>query len=111
VLSGFAKAIRAGYPQVSAHLGIVRLVGAVLPYVTTEDSIQLGAHLKEIYQRAAIVEAEDALKEFPQARDTKYSTIAKMWRTTCAEIFWVFDFPPRSARPFTLPVPLSGSTA
>jgi transposase-like protein len=92
-LSGFAEAIHAAYPQTSVQLCIVHLVRAALRYVSTEDSKQVVADLRKIYQAATVIEAEKALDDFAQAWDAKYPTIAKMWRAKWADIVTLFDFP------------------
>ena len=92
-LSGFAEAIHAAYPQTSVQLCIVHLVRAALRYVSTGDSKEVIADLKKIYRAATVVEAEQALEDFAQAWDTKYPTIAKMWRAKWADIVTLFDFP------------------
>lgn len=93
-LSGFPEAIRAAYPDTSVQLCIVHLVRAALRYVSNEDSKQVIADLKKIYQAATVVEAEAALEEFAQAWDDKYPTIAKQWRAKWTDIITLFDFPP-----------------
>ncbi len=93
-LSGFAEAIHAAYPEARVQLCIVHLVRAALRYVTTQDSREVIADLKKIYQAATVVEAEDALDDFAQAWDEKYPTIAKMWRAKWTDIITLFDFPP-----------------
>ena len=93
-LSGFPEAIRAAYPQTSVQLCVVHLVRAALRYVSTEDSKAVISDLKKIYQAMTILEAEQALNEFAQAWDTKYPTIAKMWRAKWTDIITLFDFPP-----------------
>ncbi len=92
-LSGFAEAIHAAYPQTQVQLCIVHLVRAALRYVSTQDSKAVVADLQKIYQAATVVEAEGALKDFAQAWDAKYPTIAKMWRAKWADIITLFDFP------------------
>jgi transposase-like protein len=93
-LSGFAEAIHAAYPQTSVQLCLVHLVRAALRYVSTQDSQAVVADLKNIYQAATVLEAEQALEAFAQAWDAKYPTIAKMWRAKWTDIITLFDFPP-----------------
>lgn len=93
-LSGFAEAIHAAYPESSVQLCIVHLVRAALRYVSTQDSRAVTADLKKIYQAATVVEAEQALDDFAQAWDSKYPTIAKVWRAKWSDIITLFDFPP-----------------
>ncbi|MHB0960787.1 MAG: IS256 family transposase [Pirellulaceae bacterium] len=92
-LSGFAEAIHAAYPQTKVQLCIVHLVRAALRYVNTEDSKPVIADLKNVYQAATVIEAEQALEKFAQAWDVKYPTIAKTWRARWADIITLFDFP------------------
>ena len=92
-LSGFAEAIHAAYPQTNVQLCIVHLVRAALRYVSSQDSKAVIADLKKIYQAATVVEAEQALDDFAQAWDTKYPTIAKVWRAKWRDIITLFDFP------------------
>jgi len=93
-LSGFAEAIRAAYPQTSVQLCIVHLVRAALRYVSSPDSKAVVADLQKIYRAATVVEAEQALEDFAQVWNTKYPTIAKMWRAKWSDIITLFDFPP-----------------
>jgi putative transposase len=92
-LSGFAEAIHAAYPQTNVQLCIVHLVRAALRYVSTQDSKAVIVALKKIYQAATVVEAEQALETFAQAWDSKYPTIAKVWRAKWTDIITLFDFP------------------
>ena len=93
-LSGFAEALHAAYPQAKVQLCIVHLVRAALRYVTNDDSKAVVIDLKKIYQAATVEQAESALEDFAQAWDTKYPTIAKMWRAKWTDIITFFDFPP-----------------
>ena len=97
-LSGFAEAIHAAYPQAKVQLCIVHLVRAALRYVSTQDSKAVVVDLKKIYEAATVVEAEQALDAFAQAWDTKYPTIAKMWRAKWTDIITLFDYPPAIRR-------------
>ena len=93
-LSGFAEAIHVAYPETKVQLCIVHLVRAALRYVSTQDSKEVIRDLKNIYQSATVIEAEQALEEFAQAWDDTYPTIAKMWRAKWNDIITLFDFPP-----------------
>jgi transposase-like protein len=93
-LSGFAEAVHTAYPQTKVQLCIVHLVRAALRYVSDQDSKEVVADLKKIYQAATILEAEQALEDFAQAWDAKYPTIAKTWRAKWNDIITLFDFPP-----------------
>jgi putative transposase len=66
--------------------------------VSTEDSRAVVADLKKIYGAATVIEAEQALKNFAQAWDGKYPTIAKTWSAKWTDIITLFDFPPAIRR-------------
>jgi hypothetical protein len=62
-LAGFPEAIRAAYPQTEVQLCVVHLVRAVLRYVAGKDSKAAVRDLKNTYQAATLVEAEQALEK------------------------------------------------
>jgi transposase-like protein len=97
-LSGFPDAIRAAYPRTTVQLCIVHLVRAALRYVSTEDSRAVTNDLKQVYQAATVIEAEQALARFAQAWDAKYPTISKQWRAKWTDIVTLFDYPPAIRR-------------
>src|SRR4051812_7532751 len=63
-LSGFPEAIRTAFPATKVQLCIVHLVRAALRYVTDQDSREVAADLKTVYQSATVLEAEQALDDF-----------------------------------------------
>src|SRR5580693_5598564 len=69
-----------GYPEAKVQLCIVHLVRAALKYVTAEDTKPVVAALKDIYQSATVVGAEQALEKFAEVWGEKYPTIVKQWR-------------------------------
>ena len=76
------------------QLCIVHLVRAALKYVTTEDSRDVAAGLKTIYQSATVEEAEAALEKLAEVWGEKYPTIVKQWRLKWNDIITLFEFPP-----------------
>jgi putative transposase len=92
-LAGFPDAIRTVYPQTKVQLCVVHLVRAALRYVSDQDSQAVARDLKNIYQAATVIEAEQALETFAQAWQEKYPTICKMWRAKWTDIITLFDFP------------------
>ena len=92
-LSGFPDAIRTAFPQTKVQLCIVHLVRAALKYVTDQDSRDVAADLKMIYQSATVLEAEQALEGFAQKWGEKYPTIVKQWRAKWSDIITLFEFP------------------
>lgn len=92
-LSGFPEAIQAAYPQAKVQLCIVHLVRAALRYVSTSDSAEVLADLKQIYQAASALEAEQELANFASRWDEKYPTISKQWRAKWPHITAMFELP------------------
>jgi transposase-like protein len=72
---------------------VVHLVRAALRYVTDQDSRAVARDLKQIYNAATLIEAEQALEEFASTWDEKYPTITKSWRARWSDIITLFDFP------------------
>jgi transposase-like protein len=92
-LAGFADAIHTAYPDTKVQLCVVHLVRAALRYVTDQDSRAVARDLKQIYNAATLIEAEQALEEFASTWDEKYPTITKSWRARWSDIITLFDFP------------------
>jgi putative transposase len=92
-LSGFPEAIRAAFPQTKVQLCIVHLVRAALKYTTDQDSREVAAGLKTIYQSATVLEAEQMLDAFDAKWGGKYPTIVKQWRLKWPDIIAMFEFP------------------
>jgi putative transposase len=92
-LSGFPEALRTAFPQTKVQLCIVHLVRAALKYVTDQDSREVAADLKTIYQSATVLEAEGALDAFEKKWGEKYPTIVKQWRAKWNDLITLFEFP------------------
>ncbi len=92
-LTGFPEAIRAAFPQTKVQLCIVHLVRAALKYTTDQDSREVAAGLKAIYQAATALEAEQMLDAFDARWGEKYPTIVKQWRLKWPDIIAMFEFP------------------
>jgi putative transposase len=93
-LTGFPEAIQTAFPQARVQLCIVHLVRAALKYVTDADSREVIRDLRNIYQAATVLEAEQALKTFGERWDAKYPTIVKQWTAKWPHIISMFDLPP-----------------
>lgn len=92
-LTGFPEAIPTAFPQARVQLCIVHLVRAALKYVTDADSREVVRDLRNIYQAATVLEAEQALQTFGERWDVKYPTISKQWTTKWPHIISMFDLP------------------
>jgi len=72
-LTGFPEVIQTALPQARVQLCIVHLVRAALKYVTEADSRAAVRDLRNIYQAATVLEAEQALQTFGERWDAKTS--------------------------------------
>ena len=66
---------------------------AALKYVTDADSREVIRDLRNIYQAATVLEAEQGLKTFGERWDKKYPTISKQWTAKWPHIISMFDLP------------------
>jgi putative transposase len=92
-LTGFPEAIQTAFPLARVQLCIVHLVRAALKYVTDADSREVIRDLRNIYQSATVLEAEQGLKTFGERWDKKYPTISKQWTAKWPHIISMFDLP------------------
>lgn len=93
-LTGFPEVIQTALPQARVQLCIVHLVQAALKYVAEADSRAVVRDLRNIYQAATVLEAEQALQTFGERWDAKYPTICKQRTTKWPHIISMFDLPP-----------------
>lgn len=91
-LKGFPQAIESVFPKAEVQLCIVHMVRASLNYVSWQERKQVVADLKPIYKAATADEAERQLSAF-EAKWTKYSAIAKLWREQWERVIPFFAFP------------------
>ena len=92
-LTGFPEAIQTAFPLTRVQLCIVPLVRAALKYVTDADSREVIRDLRNIYQAATVLEAEQGLKTLRERWNAKYPTISKQWRAKWPHIISMFDLP------------------
>jgi putative transposase len=92
-LTGFPEAIEAVFPQTRVQLCIVHLVRNSLNYVSYKDRKELAADLKKVYSAPSETAAEQALVEFGEKWDKKYSAISKSWLNNWLRIIPFFVFP------------------
>jgi putative transposase len=92
-LKGFPQAIEAVYPKTTVQLCIVHMVRASLNYVNWKERKQVAADLRSIYRAATAEEAERQLQNFAVKWDSKYPTIAALWRRNWLGLIPFFQFP------------------
>src|SRR5208282_1599529 len=79
-LKGFPQAIETVFPQTQVQLCIVHLVRASLNYVNWKERKRVAADLREVYRATTALEAEHRLEAFAAQWDSKYPTMAALWR-------------------------------
>jgi putative transposase len=92
-LKGFPEAIETVFPQAQVQLCIVHLVRASLHYVNWKERKRVAADLRNVYRAATAEQAELELEKFAAPWDSKYPTIAKLWRQHWERVIPFFAFP------------------
>ena len=92
-LKGFPEAIETAFPQTQVQLCIVHLVRASLNYVSWKERKKVAADLREVYRATTALDAEHRLEAFAAQWDTKYPTIAALWRRHWERVIPFFAFP------------------
>ncbi len=93
-LKGFPEAIESVFPDTQIQLCIVHMVRNSVKYVSWKDRKVICQDLKTIYTSATEQQAEAALDAFGKKWDSKYPTIAQMWRNHWQHVIPFFDYPP-----------------
>lgn len=93
-LTGFPEVIQTALPQARVQLCIVHLVQAALKYVAEADSRAVVRDLRNIYQAATVLEAEQALQTFGERWDAKISDDLQTADDEVATHISIFDLPP-----------------
>ena len=93
-LKGFPEAIESVFPDTQIQLCIVHMVRNSVKYVSWKDRKVICQDLKAIYTSATEQQAEAALDAFGKKWDSKYPTIAQMWRNHWERVIPFFDYPP-----------------
>jgi transposase-like protein len=78
-LSGFPDAVRAVYPQTRIQLCIVHMIRNSTRFVSYKDLKKVCADLKAVYSANSEASGRQALEDFGNRWDEKYSLIYKSW--------------------------------
>lgn len=78
-LKGFEEAITSVFEHTQVQLCLVHMVRNSLKYVSWKDRKAVAAALKNIYAAATEDGAQQALREFRTAWDSRYPTIGPLW--------------------------------
>ena len=92
-LKGFPQAIETVFPKTIVQLCIVHMVRASLNFVNWKQRQEVASDLKTIYRAATEDEAARQLEQFALKWDSKYPTIAALWRRNWQGIIPFFQFP------------------
>lgn len=92
-LKGFPAAIEAVFPQAQVQLCIVHLTRASLNYVNWKERKAVATDLKAIYRATTAEQAEQELQSFAEKWDSRYPTIAPIWRRNWERVIPFFAFP------------------
>jgi putative transposase len=94
-LSSFPEAIEAVYRQAQIQTCIVHLIRNSTTLASWKDRKELIATLKPVYQAASADLAAVALDEFADGPwDTKFPTVAAVWRRQWQQVISFFAYPP-----------------
>ncbi len=97
-LKGFPEAIETVFPKAQVQLCIVHLVRQSLAYVGYKQRKEVATDLQTIYRAATREEAEMQLEEFAVKWESKFPTIAQMWRRNWERVVPFFAHPPEVRR-------------
>ncbi len=97
-LKGFPEAIETVFPKAQVQLCIVHLVRQSLAYVGYKQRKEVATDLQTIYRAATREEAEMQLEEFAAKWESKFPTIAQMWRRNWERVVPFFAHPPEVRR-------------
>ena len=91
-LKGLPEAIESVYPEAEVQLCIVHMVRNSLKYVSYKERKKIATDLKNVYRAATVEQAEEALKDFEKAWDSRYPMISKSWRSNWPRIIPFFAY-------------------
>jgi transposase-like protein len=92
-LKGFPEAIASLYPQTQVQLCILHLIRNCLRHVPWQQSKEVVADLKPIYQAPTLEAAETALDAFAAKWDATFPAISQIWIRHWEHIVPLFDYP------------------
>lgn len=92
-LNGFEEAITTIFPKTEVQSCIVHQVRNTHKYITSKDSKEAIADIKQVYQAASKEEAELHLDTFEQKWGKKYPVVVKSWRVNWHKLSTFFGYP------------------
>ena len=91
-LKGFPEAINSIFPQTEVQLCIVHQIRNSLKYVTSKDSKEFMADLKQVYKAVNKEGAEYNFVELEQKWGEKYSIVIKSWKENWDNLTTYFKY-------------------
>lgn len=92
-LNGFTQTIRGVFPESQTQICVVHQIRNACRYVVWKDKKQFTADMRHIYTAPNKQAAEQALKDFAQKWEPKYSYAIKSWRDNWDELTVFLEFP------------------
>lgn len=92
-LNGFTETIRTVFPESKTQICVVHQIRNACKYVVWKDRKAFTKDMKEIYNSPTKQSAEQALEDFAEKWEEKYSYAIKSWRDNWDELTVFFEFP------------------
>jgi len=92
-LNGFTDTIKTVFPLSKTQICVVHQIRNACKYVVWKDKKAFTKDMKEIYNAPTKQAAEQALKDFSEKWNDKYSYAIKSWENNWDELTVFFDFP------------------
>ncbi|RXM40416.1 IS256 family transposase [Chryseobacterium sp. CH21] len=92
-LNGFTQTILSVFPESKTQICVVHQIRNACKYVVWKDRKEFSADMKYIYTAPTKQAAEQALNDFADKWESKYSYAIQSWRNNWDELTVFFEFP------------------
>lgn len=92
-LNGFTDTIKAVFPQSTTQICVVHQIRNATRYVVWKDKKEFTKDMKEIYNAPTKEAAKQALSDFSNKWNSKYSYAIKSWENNWENLTAFFEFP------------------
>jgi transposase-like protein len=92
-LNGFTDTIKAVFPQSTTQICVVHQIRNATRYVVWKDKKEFSKDMKEIYNAPTREAARQALNDFADKWNSKYSYAIKSWENNWDNLTAFFEFP------------------
>ena len=97
-LKGLPDAIKAVFPDVNIQSCIIHQIRNSIKYISSKDSREFMADLKEVYKAVNEEQALKALESLEETWGEKYSIVTQSWLNNWDNLSTYFAFPPEIRR-------------